>query len=296
MGGDNDAEGASVDRWAQAGVGRRRASGCKTGFTLLELLVVISIISMLMSIMLPSLKQAKEQARQVVCLSNIRQVTAAWFGYTVDCDDRLCSPATEFNDAAIWGQLAIPPYNHWVADGPGMPFNAMCGTEQALEEGALWSYLEVAKVYKCESDRMGFIRSYAMNHAMGDARESCGEKNYTSFGEIRTPSQRLVLVDAKLSPVRDPGGWMHGVGPEGSFEPIDTHSMRWLPQAELVTARHNRGCMMSFADLHMEQWRWRDERTLACAAGEMDWASASEGNKDIERLMPLVKGVQYRQQ
>lgn len=46
-------------------------SGSRSGFTLIELLVVIAIIALLMSILMPALGQAREQARSVVCLTNL---------------------------------------------------------------------------------------------------------------------------------------------------------------------------------------------------------------------------------
>mgnify|MGYP003775051673 CR=1 FL=1 len=49
---------------------------------------------MLMSIMLPSLRRAKEQARQVVCLSNVRQFITAWSTYAMEYNERICSSYT----------------------------------------------------------------------------------------------------------------------------------------------------------------------------------------------------------
>ncbi len=54
---------------------------CRQAFTLVELLVVVAIIAILLSILLPSLQRAREQARQLLCVTNLRTLGQAAFFY-----------------------------------------------------------------------------------------------------------------------------------------------------------------------------------------------------------------------
>lgn len=70
------------------------------GFTLIELLVVIAIISLLVSILLPSLSQAKQLAKQVICQSNLRNLSLPFNMYASE-NDEYAVPCTQPNESGV---------------------------------------------------------------------------------------------------------------------------------------------------------------------------------------------------
>lgn len=80
----------------------------KNGFTLIELLVVISIIALLLAIMMPSLQKARNQARRVLCASNLKQFGLAWTMYAEANRDKSMSWSATPRDPDFWFYRLAP--------------------------------------------------------------------------------------------------------------------------------------------------------------------------------------------
>ena len=235
---------------------------CK-GFTLIELLVVIAIIALLLSILLPALKNAREQGKRAVCLSNVGQLSMAWMLYADDNDGKLVEP---------WSRGLPPPPYCWVYS----PDPDAVESEQvaAVEKGLLFPYTESANLYKCPTGEKGELVTYSIVCTMNGETVCCVEESMVNrqLSDIHGAGNRLVFLDE--------GKW------PGSPWGLHATHMTWWDQP---TIRHSDGTNWGYADGHAEYHKWENQATkeLAVKTGLPDgWLnlSAKESPDDFAWL------------
>jgi prepilin-type N-terminal cleavage/methylation domain-containing protein/prepilin-type processing-associated H-X9-DG protein len=216
----------------------KTAPTARRAFTLIELLVVIAIISILASILLPSFATAREKGRQTACLSNMRQLGIAFMLYTQDYDEA-------FPGAGGGGALADPCVFRpdagfgWVRESRITEQTRFCSRETLpIENGALYSYVKNAGVYRCPSDGWGDEKtlSYSMNELLDGQ----------GLPQVQSTSRCIFLVDE--SKTLNDGLFALPVGaitiePGGDMFTVDK-----------PTTQHNGGGNYLFVDGH-GKWR-----------------------------------------
>jgi prepilin-type N-terminal cleavage/methylation domain-containing protein len=219
----------------------------RKGFTLIELLVVVAIIGVIVAILLPTLHKAREHAKRAVCLSNLRQLQAAWLMYAEDNNGIITSSDFILSEKT-------PPYIYWITL-PGH-HASRAEWEACIKTGTFWPYVgRNLDIYFCPSAPYSREVSYDITEQMNGGRNgglpptNSNDMRYVvrKVSEIRRPSNRMVFVCRGNVSFWGNGGWGVWACDKGA-------KISYCDQIPNV----HQGMTLSFADGHSGYWMGDD--------------------------------------
>jgi prepilin-type N-terminal cleavage/methylation domain-containing protein/prepilin-type processing-associated H-X9-DG protein len=286
----------------------------KRGFTLVELLVVISIIAVLLAVLLPSLNKAKLQATAIVCSFHVRTLSMAWCLYAGENSEKIVGAHTwlggqnsvsgkYYEKAGYFTNRAYleavtsnikPNYLTCWVEWPQRENGYAISKDPTMEEeirgvkgGLLFPYTgKKYEVYHCPSDKRiiekgnnkGGYRSYSIAGSMDGFFARTGVdpvKTIKKTTQISIPSNKYVFVEER---------WLGSPG-------YNFDGWQLLPTGDdwtdPVSIAHGNKSILGFADGHTKAIKWQDKRTIQLS---------NSINGNVPKNQPDNPDLKYMQQ
>jgi len=243
----------------------------RVGFTLVELLVVISIIAVLLTILLPSLQAAKQQAQGVLCVAHLRSLSMVWTMYADDNEGRMVGGTVSYLGGSPWYPWVVAPLSQngtslakgtSSADGSGGDAVTLEDRLRGIRAGALFAYTDNnTDIYHCPGDKRMYegtflgstlvhqlYRSYTIQLGLNSASPISLKR----VSSIKQPEETYVFVEEYYDGGVFNAAWGFNLDTVG-------HPGWWW---STVAVWHNDSSTLGFADGHAERRVWQDDRTI----------------------------------
>jgi prepilin-type N-terminal cleavage/methylation domain-containing protein/prepilin-type processing-associated H-X9-DG protein len=234
----------------------------RSAFTLIELLVVIAIIAILAAILFPVFAQARDKARSVSCLSNMRQLGTAFMMYLQDYDE-----------------VVLPRYQACPSTGPTGPTQKLwtdtmmpyvknkqifvCGSGQNTSFCDQWTTWDATIPATNTRGRLSIGYNQTISGWYNTTPDGCGAMILPSIPQIQYPAKNVMFADSVSG---DLAGGFRGYlfGNTGLNVPYTATS------AGSIAARHGEGTNLTFFDGHAKWYKgvallWKPNATINCA-------------------------------